>query len=158
MDKSSVIDQFYNAFAQQDASTMNSLYHEDVVFKDPAFGELTGDEAKAMWTMLLQRAQGNLHVTHQNVQVDGDHGSAQWIANYAYGPKKRAVENHVTANFVFKDGKIWRHTDEFDVWKWSRMALGLPGTLLGWTPFLKSKIQKGARAQLTKWMKKNEDI
>lgn len=40
------------------------------------------------------------------------------------------------------------------MWKWSRQAVGLPGLLLGWSPFLKKKIQVEARMQLAKYMAK----
>ena len=44
-------------------------------------------------------------------------------------------------------GKIVRHIDRFDFWRWSRMALGPAGLLLGWTPLLHKKVQAKARAQ-----------
>jgi hypothetical protein len=30
-----------------------------------------------------------------------------------------------------------KHTDDFDIWKWSKQALGIPGHLLGWTTVVK---------------------
>ncbi|MBI3131960.1 MAG: hypothetical protein HYZ13_11595 [Acidobacteria bacterium] len=58
------------------------------------------------------------------------------------------------AQFGFHEGKILAHRDQFDMWKWSRQAVGLPGLLLGWSPFLKKKIQVEARMQLAKYMAK----
>jgi hypothetical protein len=60
----------------------------------------------------------------------------------------------IDADFEFKDGKIFRHRDHFDFWRWSRMALGTSGLLLGWTPFLKNKVQTTAKARLRKFMEK----
>ena len=36
----------------------------------------------------------------------------------------------------------------------SKMALGIPGVLLGWSSFLKNNVSKGAMAQLTKYRAK----
>lgn len=42
------------------------------------------------------------------------------------------------------------HYDHLDFWRWSRQALGTPGLLLGWTPFLKAKVRTQAGANLQK--------
>ena len=34
---------------------MISCYHDNIIFSDPAFGELKGDDAKAMWQNALQK-------------------------------------------------------------------------------------------------------
>ncbi len=47
--------------------------------------------------------------------------------------------NKIKAHIRIADGKIIEHTDEFDIYKWSRQALGLPGILLGWSGYLKIK-------------------
>ena len=40
---------FYEAFSKGGVEEMLSSYHDDIVFEDPAFGQLKGEEAKAMW-------------------------------------------------------------------------------------------------------------
>lgn len=37
-----IIHQFYTAFKNLDAETMVSLYQDDIMFEDPAFGVLKG--------------------------------------------------------------------------------------------------------------------
>lgn len=32
-----------------------------------------------------------------------------------------------------KDGEIIKHTDDFNCWRWTAQALGLPGYLFGWS-------------------------
>lgn len=142
MNHSDIIYKFYDAFANSDAETMVSYYHDQIEFEDPAFGKLKGDEAKNMWRMLIGRSKGDIKITFDNVRADENSGSAHWKAVYHYGPQKRRVINNIRAEFEFSDGKIIKHVDRFDLWKWSRQALGLPGFLLGWTSFLKNKIQK----------------
>jgi hypothetical protein len=58
------------------------------------------------------------------------------------------VHNKIDAEFEFKDGKITKHTDTFDFWKWSRQALGAVGLLMGWNPLFQSMMQKKLRQRL----------
>jgi ketosteroid isomerase-like protein len=152
MDNSKVIHNFYKAFAKGKADEMVSYYHKDVVFEDPVFGILKGDEAKNMWKMLIARSKGNLKVTFSDVKAVRNSGEAKWEAVYPFGPEKRKVHNKIKAEFEFKDGKIIKHTDKFDLWKWSRMALGFKGVLLGWSPFVQNKVKKQSKSLLKKFM------
>ena len=151
MNHEALIRKFYEAFARADAEGMVRCYAPNVTFTDPAFGELHGDEAKAMWRMLIESSKGQLSLTFDNVKADDKTGSANWVAHYTFSQTGRKVVNRIAARFEFQDGLIVRHTDHFDLWKWSRQALGLPGYLLGWTPFMKNKIQQRARRQLAKY-------
>ena len=63
--------------------------------------------------------------------------------------------NEVRASFRFADGLIAEHRDEFDFHRWARQALGAPGLLLGWTPMLRSKVRKQARAGLDEFMSRD---
>ena len=47
--------------------------------------------------------------------------------------------NKVIANFKFKDGLI---IDTFDLWTWTQKEMGLTGYLMGWSFFMKAKIQQ----------------
>ena len=47
-----------------------------------------------------------------------------------------------------EDGLIVDHRDDFDIWKWSRQALGMPGMLLGWSPPLQKKVRDTALSGL----------
>ncbi|SFW68645.1 nuclear transport factor 2 family protein [Cellulophaga fucicola] len=141
MTNQELIEKFYTSFSNADADGMISCYHDDIVFTDPAFGTLQGDKAKAMWKMLLSRSNAESTITFTDTEATENKGSAKWQAKYAYGPKKRNVVNNVTASFSFLDGKIITHTDNFNLWNWSKQALGTSGYLLGWSSFLKSKIQ-----------------
>ena len=64
--------------------------------------------------------------------------------------------NRIDAEFEFDSaGLIKRHRDRFDFWAWSRQALGLPGWLLGWTPWLRNKVRATAARNLAKFMARN---
>jgi hypothetical protein len=132
---------------------MNACYRSDVVFSDPVFGTLRGPEVTSMWHMLCERGKG-LKIEFNNIQADEDTGSAHWEAWYTFSKSKRSVHNVIEASFVFQDGRISRHTDRFNLWGWSSMALGSLGAFLGWTPFVQSSIRKEARRGLDAFMQK----
>jgi len=102
---------------------------------------------------MLIEASTDLVISHRDIVIDGSQRvKCQWEAHYTFSRTGRKVRNLINANFDFKDNLIVSHKDNFDLWKWSRMALGLPGLLLGWTPFMRTKIQKMANTSLTKFM------
>ena len=148
-DHQALITRFYQAFQQLDAQAMAACYTDDVLFSDPVFGELRGQDAADMWRMLTSRAK-DFSLTFDQVQAQGQRGSAHWVATYVFGQTGATVVNDIRAQFVFRDGKICEHHDHFDLWRWSRQALGTKGLLLGWTPLVKNAIraqaQKGLKA------------
>lgn len=142
-----LVNTFYSALAAGDGDTMANCYHPDAVFEDPAFGELSAKDAGDMWRMLCSTAT-DLRLTHTIRESTTDAAVANWVAEYTFSATGRPVRNDVTARMRFRDGKIIDHRDHFDFWKWSAQALGLPGRLLGWTPFLKTKVRKTTTANL----------
>ncbi len=146
-----LIQTFYNAFSRLDYTTMQNCYLANPVFNDPVFGILQGDEVKAMWEMLCKNAKDfSLHT--DKIIVDGEYGTCNWTATYTFSKTGRRVVNKVKAHMRIENGKIAEHTDEFDIYKWSRQALGLPGILLGWSGYLKNKIRQEAKSKLKKFM------
>jgi ketosteroid isomerase-like protein len=146
-----LITKFYTAFANADYQTMSECYHPQIHFIDPAFGLLKEKQVSNMWKMLLLRSKGNLKVEFSNVNADEFTGSANWKAAYNFSKTNRKVVNKIVAEFVFQDGLIIKHTDSFDVWKWSKQAFGTTGYLLGWTGFFQKKIQTQALLSLKKF-------
>ena len=154
MENEQIIRQFYESFARNDADAMIACYHDEIEFSDPAFGLLKDADAKNMWRMLVERAKGNIKIEFANVNAAAEKGAADWTADYLFSKTNRQVHNEIHAEFEFKDGKIIRHTDTFDIWKWSKQALGLPGMLLGWSSFMQNKIRQNALQSLRAYSKK----
>jgi ketosteroid isomerase-like protein len=146
-----IITKFYTAFSNRDYTAMQNCYHPDATFSDAAFQNLNSKEVKAMWQMLISSST-DIKVIFSEVKGKADHGSCRWDAYYSFTQTNRKVHNIVYAQFKFKDGLIIEHRDHFDFWRWSRMALGTSGLLLGWSPMLKNKVQQSARAKLEKFM------
>jgi ketosteroid isomerase-like protein len=145
-----LIVRFYEAFNRLDAEAMAACYSDDVLFSDPVFGELRGKQAGDMWRMLTSRAR-DFSVRFDNVRADDRSGGAHWVATYLFSQTGRTVVNDIQARFVFRDGKIIEHHDHFDLWRWSRQALGAKGALLGWTPLVQNAIRAQAQKGLKAW-------
>ena len=152
MENQQLIETFYQSFASGDAEGMVSCYHDSIEFRDPVFGLLRGDEAKGMWRMLLKNR--GIHVYAENISATPENGCALWTAEYTFSRTGRKVVNKVSAKFEFRDGKMIKHTDHFNYWKWASQALGLKGTLLGWTPFMQHLITGQAKSSLENFMRK----
>ena len=145
-----LLQQFYEAFSRKDYKTMASCYHPEATFRDEAF-DLQGREVPAMWQLLCLRGK-DLQLTFSNVKADDRTGSADWEAHYTFSRSGRKVHNVIHAEFTFLDGKIRTHRDSFHFYRWARQAFGLPGWLLGWTPFLQKKVRETAMRDLRKFM------
>ena len=138
-----LITDFYAAFAKRDAEGMIACYAKDVAFSDAVFTSLRGEEVFSMWRMLAERAK-DLRVEVSGIEGDDATGRAHWDAHYTFSATGNHVLNRIDARFTFEDGKIVRHVDTFDLWKWAGMALGLKGKLLGWLPPVQAGIRKKA--------------
>ncbi|HKL36469.1 MAG TPA: nuclear transport factor 2 family protein [Salegentibacter sp.] len=153
-----IILDFYQAFQKGNSKAMNACYHKDIVFYDPVFGHLKGDRVKAMWYMLLEKSSGELSLNFSEIQANDYNGSAKWTAIYYYGPSKRRVVNEAVGTFYIRNGKILQHTDHYDLWNWSRQALGFKGYLLGWTKSMKHKIQQESSKMLSRYIHKMRSL
>ncbi len=152
-----IINKFYAAFQQLDYATMNSCYSDDIVFFDPVFGLLRGEQAKAMWEMLCKNAK-DFSLTFGNIiKLDAEYSTCDWVATYTFSKTGRKVVNSIRANMRFADGKIVEHSDAFSLHKWSKQALGFSGWLLGWNRFFQNKIKNGAKRNLLKFMQKDRN-
>jgi ketosteroid isomerase-like protein len=146
-----LITRFYAAFNEHDGDAMAACYAPDAHFSDPVFTDLRGAEPGAMWKMLTSRAD-DLLIELAEHEASGNSGSARWIARYTFTRTGRSVVNDVSAKFLFRDGCIAEHRDNFSFWAWSRQALGPSGMALGWSPIVRNAVRKQARADLARFI------
>ncbi|HMK26735.1 MAG TPA: nuclear transport factor 2 family protein [Chitinophagaceae bacterium] len=152
-----VIARFYSAFQKLDYKTMNDCYSDDIVFNDPVFGILRGDEAKCMWEMLCKNAR-DFSLTFSNIQsIDEEYATCNWVATYTFSKTGNKVVNKIKAFMKFKDGKIIEHSDAFRLSTWIGQALGWKGKLFGWMGWMKRKVQRGARKNLISFIEKKQE-
>ena len=150
-----LLTRFYDALARRDGAAMAACYHPAVHFQDEVF-DLHGPRAGAMWCMLCDRG-ADLRIEASGVQADGQNGTAHWSADYTFSQTGREVHNEIDAAFTFQDGLIRTHRDRFDFWRWSRQALGMPGALLGWTPWLRAKVAAEAARGLDAYVARHPE-
>ena len=149
-----LLEDFYRAFQRGDGEAMAAAYTADARFSDPVFTGLSGSEPGDMWRMLTSRAQ-DFSLQFDGIRADERTGEAHWIATYTFSQTGRTVVNDIHSRFEFRDGKIAVQQDSFDLWKWSRQALGAPGYVLGWSPLVQGKIRKLATKGLADYRQKH---
>lgn len=145
---------FYDAFKQKDFRTMQGLYADSATFSDPAFVGLNAQQVRAMWEMLISRGK-DLQLTYQILEEKGSQVKTEWIATYTFSQTGRKVVNKIVADMTIENGLIVKHIDSFSFHKWASQALGTVGLLLGWTGFLRKKVQTKARQGLDIFMQKS---
>lgn len=150
MNQRELLNKFYTSFQQRDYESMNQCYHSEATFSDPVFQNLSAKQVKAMWQMLCEAGK-DLTMDYELL----DDNQVYWQPIYSFSKTGHKVHNKITATFTFEDGLILSHNDQFDLWKWSGMALGATGRLLGWTPFVKNKIRTMANSNLKKFISAN---
>jgi hypothetical protein len=153
------LNKFYTAFAALDADTMASCYADEATFDDPAFALRGRTEVAGMWRMLCTATQAkgreDWRLDFTDLQAGADSGRAHWEAHYRFSASKRLVHNVIDAQFTFTpDGLIATHRDTFNFWRWSVQALGVPGFVLGWTPWFKRQVRQQAATNLQKFLAK----
>ena len=149
------ISRFYAAFAELDADTMATCYAEDATFEDPAFTLRGRREVAGMWHMLCDATRGRQEwkLEVRDIHADANVGHAHWEVRYRFSMTKRRIYNIIEADFTFNpQGLIVSHKDHFDLWRWSRQALGMGGVVLGWTGYFKKQMRQQTRAALDKYL------
>ena len=147
-----IINKFYTAFSRLDYISMNNCYSDEIVFSDPVFGLLRGNEVKYMWEMLAKNAR-NFSLTYGNIiHLDGEYSTCDWVATYTFSKTGKKVINRIRANMRFENGQIIEHSDAFSIHKCATQALGFSGWLLGWNRFFQNKIKNTAKRNLLKFI------
>ena len=148
-----LIETFYTGFQQLNADKMNSCYSNDIVFFDPIFGLLRGQEVTCMWEMLCKNAI-NFSLSYGNiVELDEEYSTCDWVATYTLSANGKTIINKIKANMRFENGKIAEHSDAFSVHNWSKQAFGLVGVLFGWNSLFQNKIKNKAKKNLLEFIK-----
>jgi ketosteroid isomerase-like protein len=154
MQNDQLIEKFYSAFQQRDYRTMQECYSDDVIFSDPVFLVLKGQEVKDMWEMLCKNAK-DFSLNYSDITlIDEEYATCVWVATYTFSKTGRRVVNRIKAYMRIRDGKITEHSDAFRLSTWIGQALGWKGVLFGWTGFMKRAVQKNARKNLASFMNK----
>ena len=149
------ITRLYAAFDQLDGEAMRDCYAPDAQFEDEVFTLKGRAQIGGMWRMLCDATKAKGRDVWKVEVSDITDRSAHWEATYRFSATGRIVHNVIDARIECGlDGQIRRHRDSFDFWLWSRQALGVPGLLLGWSPYLRAKVRQRAAANLAQFLAK----
>jgi limonene-1,2-epoxide hydrolase len=143
-----IVERLYAALAKRDHATMASCYGPAARFSDPVFPALQGAEIGQMWRMLCERGADLQVMAGPAHETDAGRVLIEWEARYTFGATGRPVHNRIEASFYLEGGLIIDHQDRFDLYRWARQALGLPGTLLGWSAAYQRAVRTRARRAL----------
>ena len=150
-----LVKRFYTAFQKLDATGMNACYSDEIVFYDPMFELLRGDEAKAMWEMLCKSAIDFSLQFDSIKDLDDGYYNCNWTATYTFSKTGRQVVNMCKAYMKIENGRIIEHSDGWSLAKWSAQAIGLPGKLFGWMGLFRRRLKNNARMSLLNYMQTN---
>lgn len=142
---------FYTSFQHKDVQAMQDCYSENATFSDPVFTSLNAAELRSMWAMLIKNGK-DMYLEFKNIKGNENGATAEWDAWYTFSATGNKVHNSIKASFVIENGKIIKHIDHFNFFRWAGQALGLTGKLLGWTSFVKNKIRTRAKNNLQSFM------
>lgn len=113
---------FYDAFCSHRTKEMESLYAEDVSFRDAVFAYPDRAGTMRMWRKLLgDPEKASFRYTFD--RVEGDVAIGTWVADYEI--LGRPVRNVIESRLTVRDGRIVAHRDDFDLGRWMRQALPL---------------------------------
>ncbi|WP_052668149.1 nuclear transport factor 2 family protein [Nitriliruptor alkaliphilus] len=146
-----VVHRLYEAFQARDGAAMQACYADDATFRDPVFDLQGARRIGGMWQMLLDGGP-DLVVEVVDIESDAVSGRARWEARYTFSATARPVHNLIDATFTIHADRITTHVDDFGFWRWSRQALGPTGQLLGWTPSVRSQVQRRAARSLDRYL------
>lgn len=153
-----VITRFYTAFQRLDHKGMNACYSDDIIFSDPVFLLLRGQEVKYMWEMLCTKAK-DFTLTFGEIEIlDEEYATCRWTAKYTFSKTGRPVVNNIKAFMKLTDGLITEHSDAFRLSTWIGQALGWKGKMFGWMGWMKRKVQRSARGNLKNYIEQQEDL
>nr|WP_068892742.1 nuclear transport factor 2 family protein [Pedobacter panaciterrae] len=146
-----LIRHFYTSFQNKDVKAMQDCYADNATFSDSVFTNLNAKQVRSMWAMLIKSGK-DMRIEFKNISGNQTGGSAEWDAYYTFSATGNKVMNQIKASFLIENGKITKHTDNFNFYKWAKQALGFIGLVLGWTTFLRNKIRTKAKGNLETFM------
>lgn len=144
---------------------MSSFWHPDFTFSDPAFPNLTGARAKAMFHMFItnrETSKMKVTITSPAAAVAGgpaDTYSASYNCDYLFGESSVPVHNEINCVIELKDGKVWKQSDDFHLGNWAKQSLGsVMRHTLGISGILGMVVRKKATERLDFWCKKHQQF
>ncbi|WP_223713221.1 nuclear transport factor 2 family protein [Niabella beijingensis] len=150
------INLFFTAFGNLDYRAMNTLYSTDIVYSDPLFGLLEGQQVYDKWEMICAGIKDFDLTVIKTEEIDQEYATCQWKATYFSLNAQRVIDFKAKSFMRFADGKIIEHSDGFSLTAWIAQTYGLKGQFFGWLNFMKRKVQKEHQQRLERFSKSRQ--
>lgn len=152
MTNKQVVEKFYEAFSRRNAAIMNSCYAEDIVYSNPVYGLLQGQEVHCMWELFCKEVH-HFSLTFGTItEIDEEYITCNWTAKYNDIVTGRQIIKKAKAFMRINKGIIVEHSDAFNINTWMTQHFGWKGYLFGWTYYMKRSVFKKARKRLKTYM------
>lgn len=147
-----LVETFFQSMGRGDFRTLNACYSHDIIYSDPIFGLLKGDDVRMMWQMLLEGAKDISVKILEIEDVDEEYITCRYSISYFFEPTGRTISNLPKAFMRIKDEKIIEHSDGYRLSTFIANAYGLKGQVLGWSGFMKKSVQRRYSNLLTQFI------
>ncbi|MFT3903957.1 MAG: nuclear transport factor 2 family protein [Niabella sp.] len=142
MDNKELIAHFFNAFARLDHEEMNNCLSSEVMFSEPLFGILQGDDVSNLNRMKCARLKDFKLKVQQVEELDDEYLTCSWVVDYCHADTGSRVVMPIKSFLRVIDGKITEYSDAYRLSTWLAKVHGVTGVLFGWTGTMKKRAMK----------------
>ncbi|MGL6316330.1 nuclear transport factor 2 family protein [Vibrio sp. WXL103] len=107
---------FYQQLDKSNLHTLPNIYHQDVVFEDPAH-RMHGINSLEQYFISMYRSVNSCHFDIHTAEQVGDHGYIRWLMRLSHAKLANGepIEVEGITYVEFAEGKVIHHRDYFDL-------------------------------------------
>lgn len=142
---------YSNSFEKRNIKAMTACYTSDVIYFDPLFGYLDGEQVTAMWQLRLS----DLDQFAIALEKIADEGDGYYKMKYSISYRKkdnRPVSMNVQVFFKLDQNRIVEQSEAFSVHALLKQERGMIGHLMGWNRMMQQARKNKARKELLKYL------
>lgn len=148
-----IIDLFFTAFGNLNDRDLNALYSDTIIYSDPLFGLLQGQQVKDKWEMVCKNMTEFRLTVIKKEEIDHEYATCEWKAEYISVDSGGPIVFSSKSFMRFAEGKIIEHSEGFSLTKWVAQVYGIKGRFFGWLNFMKRKAQAECQERLEQYSK-----
>lgn len=150
-----IVEIFFKAFSEADYRQMSDCYADDIIYSDPVFGLMQGDDVRKMWQMICKGAR-NLSVQYSGIEeLDEMYVTCLYKVSYYFELTQKHICYSAKAFMKIEEGKITEHSDGYRLSSFISNAYGIKGKLLSWSGYMKKSVQNRYRTLLQNFASTN---
>lgn len=157
MDKNKpIVEEFFNAFSVGQVDKMLKLLDENIIYNDPIFGVLNGEEVRDMWMFKCNYLKDFSLTINAIDELDEEYATCNWTAKFFRNQTGHYLTMNIKSYLKIDNGKITEQSDAYKLSDWLAKVYGLKGRLFGWTGVMKKNEQIKYRGLLEKYVKASQ--